>query len=95
MTDKQGKKVDCSNILRNIEREIKCITYKLSTVIADGEYHNVVHPKYETEVEIIESTPIYCKIPCSNQYSPVKIFCLPKAKGDYKCYVSLTAHMPN
>lgn len=46
---------DTAKMLKEADKEIKCITYQLQTVISDGNYHNVLHPNIMTDIEVIEN----------------------------------------
>lgn len=91
-------KIDCTQMLRNTDKELKGIKYKLSTVISSGEYHNSIDPRYDNkQIEIIKETPIYCKIPCKNEYAPGKITIWYDSdfKNDMLIYTSLSNPMPS
>lgn len=60
---KKISQIDCAKLLKNTDKELKGIKYRLSTIISNGDYHNVIDPRYEKQVEAIKETPIYCKIP--------------------------------
>ena len=63
--------MDCTELLKKADREIRVINYKLSTVIASGEYHRLLHPVIDNEIEVVESTAIYCKIKSKGCHAPV------------------------
>ena len=95
---KDINKIDCTQMLKNTDKELKGIKYKLSTVISSGEYHTNIEANYENKwVEAIKETPIYCKIPCKNEFAPAKITFTygPDFRNDMIVYVSLTNPMPS
>lgn len=83
-----SNQIDAQKLIRNTGREIKCISYHLSTVISNGEVHYEVFNMQPNLVEIIESTPIYVKIPCKGMLSPCRIKFDYQSKGDVKIYMS-------
>jgi len=46
------------------------LTYKLQTVISDGNYHTIISPGIETSFEVVENQLIYTKVPVDGSYSP-------------------------
>ena len=81
-------------MLTKADRDIKVISYQLSTVISSGEYHQNLHTNYLNEVEIVESTPIYCKIKCKGLLPPLTIGVKTK-RGEFKAYLSLNNKTPS
>lgn len=65
--------------------------------MSNGDYHTKIDPSIERRVEVIQETPIYCKIPCLNEFSPWKITISYEGedKGDLSIYTSLTNPMPS
>lgn len=47
--------------------------YKLSKVVCSGNYHINIDANIESTIDIIEQTPIYCKLYCQNKMAPLKI----------------------
>ena len=72
MNNKNVSKEVLEKMLRTTKREIRWLSYKLSTVISDGNYHNLIEPDSVTGVEVIENTFIYCKVPWKYRYCPAK-----------------------
>jgi hypothetical protein len=64
---------NCSELLRNTKKEIKKTSYKLSTVVSDGEYHRKVHANYPEDLEVIEDTLMFCKIQCFDGAQSMKM----------------------
>lgn len=60
-------------LIKNTQKQLKCLSYKLSTVISDGNYHNLLEEGQMTRIEVIEDTLIYCKIGLKYKYSPMTI----------------------
>jgi hypothetical protein len=55
--------IDCKQLLKKTDRDLKCVSYALSNVISNGENHTVAHNKMPVTIEVIENTPIYVKVP--------------------------------
>lgn len=83
------------DLLSNAKRELRWLSYKLSTVISDGNYHNLLEENLVTRVEIIEDTLIYCKVFWKHKYSPMTLKMNYNKKEQLKLYVSSTSKMPN
>lgn len=83
------------NLLQSATREIRCLSYKLSTVVSDGNYHQVLEPSTCANVEVIENMMIYCKIPAKFGYSPLKVKVNYLTKNDVKIYMSTRNKMPD
>lgn len=83
------------NLLQSATREIRCLTYKLSTVVSDGNYHQILEPSTVVNVEVIEDMMIYCKIPAKFGYSPLKVKINYLTKNDVKIYISTKYKMPD
>ena len=86
---------DCREMLRSANKELKNISYQLSTVISDGEYHVKVMPKNPEELEIIEETSVYCKIEWKGMYAPAKFSITYRSKGDCTIFTSYKYSSPN
>lgn len=82
-------------LIKSTQRELKCLSYKLSTVISDGNYHNLIEEGQLTRIEVIEDTLVYCKIGCKYKYSPMKLRFKYDKKENLKVYISTTNKMPN
>lgn len=50
---------DATNLLLHATRELRCLTYKISTVVSSGDYHQDLEPSVVNNVEIIENMMIY------------------------------------
>jgi hypothetical protein len=73
---------DCAELLFKTNREIKSLNYKLMRVItSDDNYHTVLHPHRTNEIEVIEQTPIVCKVNVKGMLSPVKFSVTFKTMG--------------
>ena len=48
------EKDSAKNLLQSATRELRCLAYKLSTVVSDGNYHQILEPSTPTNVEIIK-----------------------------------------
>lgn len=69
-------------MLFKTNREIKSLNYKLSRVIAtDENYHTVLVPNRNNEIEVIELTYIVCKVLVKGMLSPVKFTINVKTAG--------------
>ncbi len=54
-------------------REIKGINYKLNQIVAsEAEFHQMLIPRKMTEIEVLEGSPMYFKIPVKDGNSPLK-----------------------
>lgn len=82
-------------MLNSATKELKNISYQLSTVISDGEYHIVVMAKYPEDLEVIEETCMYIKIECKGFNAPAKINLEYKTGGDCTVYTSYKYSLPN
>ena len=83
------------DLLDNAKRELRWLSYKLSTVISDGNYHNHLEENLVTRVEIIEDTLIYCKVFCKHKFSPMTLKMSYDKRELLKLYVSSSNKMPN
>jgi len=71
--DREGLNTNCADLLFKTNREIKSLNYKLMRVVAtDENFHTVLYPGRVNDVEVIEQTPIVCKVPVKGMLSPVK-----------------------
>ncbi|CAI2359273.1 unnamed protein product [Moneuplotes crassus] len=86
---------NCTDMIRKTTKQIKNMTYKLCTVVADGEYHMTLAPNTLEEVEIMEDTPVYCKMYCKGFPSPAKIVIKYISKSDLTVFTSFTRTMPD
>lgn len=82
-------------LIKSTQRELKCLSYKLSTVISDGNYHNIIEEGQITRIEVIEETLVYCKIGCKYKYSPMKLKFKYDKKENLKMFISTISKMPN
>lgn len=73
---------DCGEMLKNANREIKNISYKLSTIISNGDYYVKVMAKYPEELEVIEESCMYCKIEAKSLPAPAKFSITYRSGGD-------------
>jgi hypothetical protein len=46
-------------LIKKTQKELQCLSYKLSTVVSDGNFHNLVQEGPPTRIEVIENTLIY------------------------------------
>lgn len=86
---------DCAALLWKTDWELKCISYELSNVVSNGENHIVINNKNPVQIEVIEGTNIYAKIPCNQSSSPCKINFEYFSKGDLRVFVSLSNKTPS
>lgn len=64
--------VDCKDLLRAADKDIKVINYKLQSVIVSGDNCKMISPQMKYLVELVEETPLYYKVPTNGQnYSMV------------------------
>lgn len=65
--------LNCAELLFKTNREIKSLNYKLMRVVTtDENFHTVLYPNRINDIEVIEQTPIVCKVPVKGMLSPVK-----------------------
>ena len=86
---------DCREMLRTANKQLKNISYQLSTVISDGEYHVTVMNGYSEELEVIEETWMYWKIECRGLFAPAKFSISYRTKGDCMIFTSYKYSLPN
>lgn len=70
--DRELNKVDCSELLFKTNREIKSLNYKLMRVITSDDYHTVLQPFRQNDIEVIEQTHILCKVNVKGQLAPAR-----------------------
>ena len=64
---------NCADLLFKTNREIKSLNYKLMRVVTtDDNFHTLLTPNRMNDIEVIEQTPIICKVPVKGMLSPVK-----------------------
>ena len=56
-------KIDCSEIIQNTSKEVKKLIYKVSKIVCSEDDHIVIDRDEKKEIEIIEKTTIFLKIP--------------------------------
>lgn len=60
--------------LDRIDKHIKLLQYKLSRVVSTfADFHTLLVPNQPTVVDLIESTPIYCKVDTRYRIPPLKV----------------------
>lgn len=85
-----------AEMLSIADKQIKCISYQLQTVVSDGNFHTVIHPNFENKIEVIEGQYIYCKIPADKCFSPCSVKIRKEnTNTDLKAYISFSNHMPS
>lgn len=57
-------KTDCRDLLKTASKEIKRVSYQLSTLVTDGEQHVQLFNGSVQDLELLDSFPKYCKIFC-------------------------------
>lgn len=82
-------------LLKKTEKELKCLSYKLSTVVSDGNYHNLIQEGPSTSIEVIEETYVYCKIGLKYKFSPMKLRLKYNRKEKLRVYLSTENKMPD
>ena len=45
----------------------------MRVVTTDENYHTLLHPNRINDIEVIEQTPIVCKVPVKGMLSPLKL----------------------
>ena len=55
-------RIDARNLLQKTNREIKSLNYKLMRIISADDYHTILYPNKNNDIEVIEQTLIYCKV---------------------------------
>lgn len=53
------EKVDCRNLLRTASKEIKRVSYQLSTLVTDGQQNVQLFNGSVQELELLDSLPTY------------------------------------
>ena len=62
-------------LLERIDKNIKLLQYKLSRVVTSfKDYHIVLSPLAPVNIDLIEQTPIYCKVSLEHKPPPLKIY---------------------
>lgn len=73
MSKHQGK-VNCYSHLARIDKHIKLLQYQLSRIVTSiNEFHIKLLPNATVNIDLIEQTPIYCKIDTTGKMPPLKI----------------------
>lgn len=76
-------------MLYQVNREIKTLNYKLSKVITTNDYHTLLLPDRQNEIECLEGALIVCKLECAGREIPIRFnLNMTKAQGDIKVYLS-------
>jgi len=72
------------------DKEIKQIKHQVSKVIPNGGYHKVLMPNATTSLDLIEDTPIFCKIKLQDMRGPLKLYIefTSQTEADFKIYIS-------
>lgn len=69
-----SKQVNCTSFLERIDKNIKLLLYRLSRVVTTySEYHIKLLPNASVNIDLIEQTPIYCKIETGSKVPPLKL----------------------
>ncbi|CAI2384197.1 unnamed protein product [Moneuplotes crassus] len=89
------EKCAINSLIKNTQKQLKCLSYKLSTVISDGNYHNLLEEGQTNRVEVIEDTLIYCKVGLKYKFSPLTIRLKYNSKENLKVFYSSVSQMPN
>lgn len=72
--ERQGLNQNCADLLFKTNREIKSLNYKLMRVVTtDDNFHTLLTPDRMNDIEVIEQTPIICKVPVKGMLSPLKL----------------------
>lgn len=64
--------MDASELLHKTNREIKSLNYKLMRVITSDDYHTIINPYRNNDIEVIEQTYIFCKVNVRGNLSPAR-----------------------
>lgn len=88
------KKTDTKDLIERADREIRVVSYQLTTIISDGNYHQLLYTMMPNPIEVIENTHIYFKVPCKNLYSPAFFKIKYKSRGDLKIFIDSTNKQP-
>ncbi|CDW87083.1 UNKNOWN [Stylonychia lemnae] len=100
---KNIENINCKELIQKANRDIKNLNYQIQRIVATEENnHTVVQNKRSQDLEIIEQSLMYFKVPSKGFSSPVKIYVEIKEteltrgkKQDLKMYVSLNSKEPN
>ncbi len=80
--ERLGLNQNCADLLFKTNREIKSLNYKLMRVVTtDDNYHTLLAPNRMNDIEVIEQTPIVCKVPVKGMLSPLKFVIAFKKTG--------------
>ncbi|CAI2384502.1 unnamed protein product [Moneuplotes crassus] len=90
-----SEKGTINNLIKSTQKQLKCLSYKLSTVISDGNYHNLLEEGQQTRIEVIEDTLIYCKVGLKYKYSPMTIRFKYNTKENLRVFYSTLNKMPH
>ncbi len=71
--------------------------YRLSKIVTSGSTHINLSTSSGVNIDLIESTPIYCKIDTLGKEAPIKISIeyRDRKEGDFKVFVSDKSSEPN
>lgn len=71
---REASLINSQRYLDKIDKHIKFLQYKLSRVVTTfKEYHILLSSTTPSVIDLIENTPIYCKIETRNRIPPLKL----------------------
>jgi hypothetical protein len=72
--DKKNDELKTDQILTRIDKNIKLLQYSLSKIVTTfKDFHILLTPQNPVCIDLIEQTPIYCKIDTRGRVPPVKV----------------------
>eukprot|EP00347_Sterkiella_histriomuscorum_P020931 403335904 len=101
---------ECQDLLSKTDKNIKLMQYKLSKMVCGGSQIPLLSQSNPSNLDLIESTPIYCRIYTHQREGPLKIniefrdqnsnkfeaqSSTQQIQGDFKLYISDKSTEPN
>ncbi|CDW87394.1 UNKNOWN [Stylonychia lemnae] len=88
---------ECQDLLQKTDKSIKLMQYKLSKMVCGGINQTLLSQNAPVNLDLIESTPIYCRVYTFQREAPLRINIefRDKIEGDFKLYISDTSNEPN
>jgi hypothetical protein len=88
-------KVDCNELIRKADRDIRQLNYQLSTIISNGAQQKEITPDVPFEIDAIESVPYSMKARVIGNPTPVRFQVKYKTDGDFKIFMSKACKEPS
>jgi hypothetical protein len=80
--------IDCRDLIKQADRDIKVLNYKLGTVISSGDNLREIILGNTIEIDAFDDTEINFKVKVKGMPTPAKFIFEYKTKGDLKASVS-------